>query len=1246
MSALAPAATLPARFRDRFVVRQLLGTGGNAVVVDAIDKHTGHEVALKVLHRQPVSGPLLREEFRTVRQISHRNLVQLFELFEDGKDACFTMERVDGLDLLAHLHRAKDDNVAGWRSAVFRAFVQLQDGLEHLHACNVVHGDVKPSNVRVSPDGRVVLLDFGLARPFDVAVAAPTGGPQPLRIAGTLPYLAPELMTGAPPHPGSDYYALGVMLYRVLANRWPHWAESVALWHDAKLQHAPPLPANAVVPRAWAELAQALLHPDARQRPSASAVRLAFSAGELAQNEQVRALPGTASAWQETVHSIGPTDGAAHPQPPTPLPAPQHTTPGTLFGRDAELGRLRQALHRAATGKVQVVVVQGRAGIGKSALVAALCQEARHVAGALVLTGRCRQEEHIAFSGVEELIGALLQTTQQLAPAEAARVVPEQASALAVLFPWLADQVGIGGPPDQAERSATSQHIWSRAQAAIALWLARMAERRPVVLVLDDVQWDDADGAHLLRAVLEGDQRCSLLLVVACRSEESANSHVLQLLDQAPAPAAAAREVITLDRLAPPACRSVLAAAGIADSSPQALAVLPLAEGNPAWLHKLGRLALGQATSNATLREQLLAAIDQLSAPQQALLALLAVAGRPLQVAELAAALPQWAGEVAVALSALQNHGWLRLGAPDATQLLWIDAPLVVDIVRTRCSAAQVRQLHLALVQHLRATPGADGRHILLHAVGAGALAGAGNLAYQLAEEAAAAMALHQAAWLFGMAIDLGVDSRPLWTVLQRWAEVLQASGRPAAAADRWQQAAQALSGIDAGRHRHFVLRAAAARLVAGKVFAAASAVQQHLPPAGAAPTAGWVAHAKRWLRASAQPGSGADHAADAEGAAICALVIALTQPNALAALLHATQHRQPERAEGAANAIHRLAWQAWQHLHAGAAQSTTALALLAKADALATQLPGGDPLLTVVAVRATLLLGSPLAAAYAMRKDIARMGTRMGGGDQPPADPVADIAQDWLVATLCATLADLGAHAELAPLLASVDHAAQRQGRVLAATLALPAFALHAVVTDTVPSTAPLVHRAAAAAFGATLEHGVQWSQALLQAYAGDWHGAWQRLQRWQGPTADQALALPEHGLRYWDLRARLALATLCPGHPAFGALGGDGALAVDAALVRLRRCPHPWAAHCVAELTASRLADSAERATALFAAARQWHLCGARWRGELAWAVAARLQPAVLPPVAQPFAGLAASGVANPARFAALWLPVAGAG
>jgi len=200
-------AGLPAEFggTERFEIRRRLGAGGMGVVYAAYDRERNAQVAIKTLRSlSPDRIARFKSEFRAVQGLSHPNLVAMGELLEAGGQWFFTMELVDGVDFARYVRPSSDDatavsatehtprpQIAALDEPRLRdAACQLARGLAALHAAGMIHRDVKPSNVRVTPEGRVVLLDFGLIR--DARSVDSTDAD----MVGTVAYMAPEQAWG------------------------------------------------------------------------------------------------------------------------------------------------------------------------------------------------------------------------------------------------------------------------------------------------------------------------------------------------------------------------------------------------------------------------------------------------------------------------------------------------------------------------------------------------------------------------------------------------------------------------------------------------------------------------------------------------------------------------------------------------------------------------------------------------------------------------------------------------------------------------------------------------------------------------------------------------------------------------------------------------------------------------------------------------------------------------------------------
>jgi serine/threonine protein kinase len=188
----------------RFELIALLGRGGTGLVYAARDTTNGEDVALKLLGSDDPQGVMLfKREFSALVELAHENIVRPSELFADRDTWYFTMELVCGEPFTAYRRRRDWDSRR-------RALRQLLEAVRFIHSAGRVHCDLKPSNVLVTTEGRVVVLDFGLV---EFAFSARAGRRRStFELRGTPPFIAPELLTGGRHSPESDAYSIGMML--------------------------------------------------------------------------------------------------------------------------------------------------------------------------------------------------------------------------------------------------------------------------------------------------------------------------------------------------------------------------------------------------------------------------------------------------------------------------------------------------------------------------------------------------------------------------------------------------------------------------------------------------------------------------------------------------------------------------------------------------------------------------------------------------------------------------------------------------------------------------------------------------------------------------------------------------------------------------------------------------------------------------------------------------------------------------
>lgn len=255
LSSAAPRSVVA----ERYVLLERLGAGGSAVVHRARDLRLEREVALKLLKVEPSvdqAADRLLSEARMLARVRHSGVVGLLDAGRHRGRPYLVTELVEGPTLAA---LARDRRALPWPAP--RLLGQLAAALAHVHSLDVVHGDVKPSNVLLGLDGRARLIDFGIAhrRGHGPDVPVPHGA-----VLGSPAYLAPEVLAGGASTPAVDVHALGLVMLEILGAR-PRLAGSV---QDVLAARRQPTPLPAGLDPRWRDLLAAMTAAEPLTRPS------------------------------------------------------------------------------------------------------------------------------------------------------------------------------------------------------------------------------------------------------------------------------------------------------------------------------------------------------------------------------------------------------------------------------------------------------------------------------------------------------------------------------------------------------------------------------------------------------------------------------------------------------------------------------------------------------------------------------------------------------------------------------------------------------------------------------------------------------------------------------------------------------------------------------------------------------------------------------------------------------------------
>ncbi|HZF51812.1 MAG TPA: AAA family ATPase [Polyangiaceae bacterium] len=503
----------------QYLINELLHASSDTRVVGAVDGSTGAKVAVKMPRGEAPTPEVLarlRHEHAILSELSAPGVVRVLGLEPCAQGLMLVMERWGESSLDGALK--KGPLPVG---VALRLGAAMARALGEVHQRGVIHRDIKPANVLIDVErGEAKLIDFGLATRRPQHVEATVAAEE---LAGTLAYMAPEQTgrTNRAIDARVDLYALGATLYQMLTGELPFVTTSVAELIHAQIARTPPPPHERARERKIPEAVSAIVgklmekNPDARyQTADGAAHDMAEAAEAWERTGAVASFTLAARDWEDRVRK-----------------------PSRLFGRERELAALGESLAAVCQGEVEVTLVAGPSGVGKSALVHALREEVRDRRG-IFAPGKFdllqRGTPHAALaqalrSVVRRRLGDPAEALAQWKQAWQDAAGPN-GRILVDMVPELGHLLG-ETPPLQ---ELGPQEAKTRFQQTVLRFVrATAASAHPLVLFLDDLQWADPASLSLVQEIGADPEAGHLWIIGAYRDNEASEDHPLHAMGRA-----------------------------------------------------------------------------------------------------------------------------------------------------------------------------------------------------------------------------------------------------------------------------------------------------------------------------------------------------------------------------------------------------------------------------------------------------------------------------------------------------------------------------------------------------------------------------------------------------------------------------------------------------------------------------------------------------------------------------------------
>jgi eukaryotic-like serine/threonine-protein kinase len=595
-----------------FLLTDVIGRGGMGTVYHAIDLRSAAPVAVKVISGAD-SWSVYRfiEEFSWLSKLNHPNLVRLYDTFSEGDLRFFSMEVVEGQSICDWFALQTGEN--RW-DRLRQMLSQTALAVAFLHQHEVIHRDIKSSNLMISREGRAVLLDLGLAMRAGDQQAASSHLDGPC-LVGTLHALAPEVLNGAIPTFASDWYSFGVMLFETITGSFP----------EVKVQLSDLLTADPEARPADAEILERLGSHTGQPIP------LVWSESDFVGRE-------AAIAWLDSGLRI----------------VDQGNSALRLVRGDSGLGKTTLLQHWLRT----------RVSPATTASAPVLC-----------LNVRCHSQDHTPLKALNLLVQELVNCLAQRPPELWLDLAHGGGEEIVYTFPQI-ERLGQVAWPKQSRSADSMEGVARRAVGLHALmgWLQSLSQRVSMIISIDDAQWADAESGRILAQLLRGQDEFRGLLIVIDQGSQVASPLVQSLTDSDPSPVTSDC-VYELPRLAREECQELLRRWSqrlqLACGAEVVSNILNRSQGSPFLLQELLRSYVNYTVRNRLTDEVWLMATKQepglmsnrfamLTPAAEKILQFLAVSPQPLGIYQLQTVSRIVPGALLAELRLLAAQGWIR----------------------------------------------------------------------------------------------------------------------------------------------------------------------------------------------------------------------------------------------------------------------------------------------------------------------------------------------------------------------------------------------------------------------------------------------------------------------------------------------------------------------------------------------------------------------------------------------------------